>query len=317
MKISIISPCYNAESNLVEMIESVMSQDYTNFELIIVNDGSTDNSQAIIESFQQRDTRILLINQVNSGKPSIARNNAIKASTGEILCFLDADDTMLPGKLSNVAKVFQTQKKINFVCHDFLTVDQQGHASEKGVIASHWQKRNMQNAFKQQLGFYLSVKDIYEYFLSEWVFLHVNTVALRKDAYKLSDILFDETLLFAEDINKWCELSIIHPFIYIDQPLATYRDTPNSLMKDRLKADIAAVDFISQHLHCPLTPISKQSKQLLSSKLSKEIKDVLYLLAKEKKLSPYWHYSKKLIKQRCSISHLFFLLKNLFSFLKP
>lgn len=317
MKFSIISPCYNAAYQLSTMIESVLSQDYSNFELIMVNDGSSDNTKEIITSYQQSDSRIVLVDQENSGKPSIARNNAIKISTGEIICFLDADDTMLQGKLSKVADVFKADINTNFVVHDFLTLDQNNMLSDKGVVESHWQERNMDNAFIKQNGKLQSIPDVYQYFLTEWVFLHVNTVALRKSAFNISDILFDEKLLFAEDISKWCELSVIFPFIYINQALATYRDTPNSLMKDGLKADIAAVDFISQHLHKPLVEVNEKTKQKLCIKLSTEIRNVLHLLAIGKKLASYCYYAKKLLQHQCSLSNIFYIIKNLFNFLRP
>lgn len=316
MKISIITPCYNAEPNITTMIESVLSQDYSDFELIMVNDGSLDNTKEIIDSYLLHDNRIVCINQANSGKPSIARNNAIKKATGDIICFLDADDTMLQGKLSTIAKVFTKEVDINFVVHDFLTIDQNNIASKQGVVESNWQKRNMDSAFIKHNDLLKSIDDIYQYFLTDWVFLHVNTVALRKSAFELSDILFDETLLFAEDISKWCELSVKQPFIFINQPLATYRDTPNSLMTNQLKADIAAVDFLYLHLHHPLVSITKITKQKLSAKLTKEIKDVLYLLAKDNDLSGYALYTKMLLKHQCSLANIIYPLRTLLTFIK-
>lgn len=97
--ISIITPNYNASKFVSETIESVLNQTYENWEMIIVDDCSTDDSVAIIEDFIKSDQRIKLIKlTVNSG-PAIARNSAIEVSNGKYIAFLDSDDRWFPQKL--------------------------------------------------------------------------------------------------------------------------------------------------------------------------------------------------------------------------
>lgn len=91
--VSIIVPVYNAEKYLADAIQSVLDQTYSNFELIAVNDGSTDRSLEILQRFT--DQRVRIINKENTGV-SDTRNVAIKAATGEFVCFLDADDYYSP-----------------------------------------------------------------------------------------------------------------------------------------------------------------------------------------------------------------------------
>lgn len=91
--VSIIVPVYNAEKHLADAIQSVLDQTYSNFELIAVNDGSTDRSLEILQRFT--DQRVRIINKENTGV-SDTRNVAIKAATGEFVCFLDADDYYSP-----------------------------------------------------------------------------------------------------------------------------------------------------------------------------------------------------------------------------
>lgn len=90
-KISIILPIYNVEKFLENSLKSVISQTIKEIEIICVNDGSADNSLKILKDFQQKDNRIILINQENLGS-GIARNNGMKIATGEYIGFLDADD---------------------------------------------------------------------------------------------------------------------------------------------------------------------------------------------------------------------------------
>ncbi len=94
-KVSIIIPLYNVEKYIAQCIESVLNQNYTNYEMIVVNDGSTDSSVAIVKQYAENDSRIELINQKNSGV-SAARNNGLKKATGDYVVFIDADDFVAP-----------------------------------------------------------------------------------------------------------------------------------------------------------------------------------------------------------------------------
>ena len=91
--ISVIIPVYNVEEYLEECLDSVKNQTYTDIEVILVNDGSIDNSQAICELYCQQDSRFHLINQENQGQ-SAARNHGVSASSGELITFVDSDDVL-------------------------------------------------------------------------------------------------------------------------------------------------------------------------------------------------------------------------------
>lgn len=89
--VSIIVPIFNAEDYLENCVNSILSQTYTNIEILLINDGSTDNSRLICESFSKKDPRVKVFNQSNQG-PSEARNKGIQYANGEYLQFVDADD---------------------------------------------------------------------------------------------------------------------------------------------------------------------------------------------------------------------------------
>ena len=104
-QISIIMPVYNAEKYLNRSIESIMNQTYNNIEIILVNDGSTDNSLEICTSYQEKDKRIKLINQENKGV-SFARNKGIDEATGDYIMFIDSDDYIEKNMIEDmVAKI--------------------------------------------------------------------------------------------------------------------------------------------------------------------------------------------------------------------
>ena len=95
--ISIIIPVYNAEKYLGELLDSVLKQTLSQFEVIIMNDGSTDSSQLIIGSYLKKDKRLRAFFQENQGQ-SAARNNALQYVNGEYIAFLDADDIIADRK---------------------------------------------------------------------------------------------------------------------------------------------------------------------------------------------------------------------------
>jgi glycosyltransferase involved in cell wall biosynthesis len=115
--ISIIIPAYNAENFLAETIDSVLNQTYANWELIVVNDGSTDNTLKIIKQYCEKDARIKIIDKKNEGV-SIARNKGFKNTSGAYLAFLDADDKWHEDNLSEKLKVLQIKTEIGLVHAD-------------------------------------------------------------------------------------------------------------------------------------------------------------------------------------------------------
>lgn len=107
-KISVIMPAFNSADYIKEAIESVINQTYRNFELIIVNDGSNDNTENIVRSFVEKDSRIKLINQENRGV-AMARNLALASASGEWICILDSDDCLAP----KTFEIFMNDEQIN------------------------------------------------------------------------------------------------------------------------------------------------------------------------------------------------------------
>lgn len=103
---SIIVPVYNSEQFLGETLDSLLGQTFGDFEIICVNDGSTDGSAEILQTYARKDSRVRTFSQENQGV-SVARNNAMARAKGDILMFVDADDTLLPHALERVHEVFK------------------------------------------------------------------------------------------------------------------------------------------------------------------------------------------------------------------
>ena len=108
-KISVIIPVYNVERFLKKCLESVINQTLSDLEIICINDGSTDKSLSILNSFAQKDNRIIVINQDNQGQ-SCARNAGLSIATGKYIGFVDSDDWI---DLDFYEKLYNTAKKYN------------------------------------------------------------------------------------------------------------------------------------------------------------------------------------------------------------
>lgn len=114
MKVSIIIPVYNSEAFLNETMQSVVSQDYRDIEIVLVDDGSTDGSRQLCEEWAEKDSRVLVFHIDNSG-PSIARNYAIERATGEFILPVDSDDIIAENYVSLAVNVLSSDCNIGIV----------------------------------------------------------------------------------------------------------------------------------------------------------------------------------------------------------
>jgi len=309
MKLSIITPCYNAEKYLPAMIESVLQQSYSLFELIVVTDGSTDNSLKILESYAERDARIIVINGPNTGKPSIARNKGISIATGDIITFLDADDIYMSKRLELIIDAFNKHPQASIVIHDFNRISATGEVLSNGLIKDNWERYRMDTLFKADNNILISVNDIYFAFLDSWFFVHTSSISFMKCDYKEHELYFNETLLYFEDLSKWCELVVNKKVLYIDNVLSSYRDTPGSLMTNSSLFDLYEVDFFENHLLNPLLPLSDLTKTNVAKRQSKSLKDALYSLSRNGEVGKTISFSIRLLKTNLNLKTLAFLFK--------
>lgn len=116
--LSIIVPVYNTEQTVRRTVECVLAQTLTDWELILVNDGSTDGSLAICEELAEKDDRIRVISQENAGQ-SVARNVALEEASGEYVTFLDSDDTIVPDTYASVIDVFLSDPDCQIVQYPY------------------------------------------------------------------------------------------------------------------------------------------------------------------------------------------------------
>lgn len=120
--VSIIIPAYNVEQHIGNTIQSLLNQEYGNIEIIIVNDGSSDNTLSVIESYKQIDSRIIVLSQPNGGAAR-ARNAGLSAATGDYITFLDGDDMLHSDTISENLKYLSANENLDWVSFPIVRVD--------------------------------------------------------------------------------------------------------------------------------------------------------------------------------------------------
>ncbi|MDX6188203.1 glycosyltransferase family A protein [Flavobacterium sp. Fl-318] len=209
-EISVIMPVYNAGNFLAESIESILKQTFTNFELIILNDKSTDNSLEVISNYQRNDSRIIIINKDINVGPANLRNEGLKIAKGDFIALMDADDIALPTRFEKQIAVLKNNPEIG-VCGTWFTF----FGSKKNKLIKHSEKPD---AIKIS-------------FLHSCV-IGNPTVMLRKTA--LNNAQFENEYVPVEDYDLWSRLSAKTAFYNIPESLLDYRQHDNNISKTKI-----------------------------------------------------------------------------------
>lgn len=196
--VSVIIPTYNRGWILKEAVDSVLSQTFCDFELIVVDDGSTDNTADILDAYQDQ---IITIRQENQGV-SAARNKGIASASGELLSFLDSDDLWLPDKLFYQVNFFKENK-------DALICQTEELWIRNGVRVNPKNRHRKLSGmiFKPSLALCL---------------VSPSAVMIKKCLFDKAG-LFDETLPACEDYDLWLRITCRFPVFLIDTPLTVKR----------------------------------------------------------------------------------------------
>jgi len=222
--VSVIIPTYNRAHLIGRAIQSVLNQTYQDFELIVVDDGSTDNTEDVIRQFQEKDKRIRYIKHDKNKGGSAARNTGIKNSKGKYIAFQDSDDEWFPNKLEKQMKIFKKESpNLGIVYTGFYRIKD----SEKKYIPSH-------EIVKKE-------GRIYEELL-KGNFITTQSILVRKECFKKVGI-FDENLPRLQDWELVMRLSKYYDFKCIDEPLLISYYTTDSISANH-KALIEALGLI-------------------------------------------------------------------------
>ncbi|MEA5465664.1 glycosyltransferase family 2 protein [Leptothoe sp. PORK10 BA2] len=204
-KVSVIIPAYNSMAFLPKTLNSVLGQTYADFEVLIINDGSTDHITDWAAGLT--DSRIKLINQENQGCAT-ARNAGVLASNGQYIAFLDADDLWEPTKLEQQVYILDTFLNVGLVNTWISNIDDEGISIGKIGISN-------------------AEGHVWESVIEENPIMCGSTPMVRRQCFE-SVGLFDQNLRSAEDWDMWIRIAEKYEFAVIKEPLVRYRIHANS-----------------------------------------------------------------------------------------
>ena len=212
--ISVVIPVYNGELTIRDTVESVLNQTFSDFELIIINDGSSDSTLDILGGFQ--DLRLKIFSYPNAGL-SASRNRGISHACAEMISFIDADDLWTPNKLESQLNSLREHPEaaVAYSWTDFI--------DERGTLLGYGIHRTVNGSVFPRL--------------LEFFFIGSGSNALLRKSVFSEVGEFDETLTSAEDLDMFLRLAARYQFSAVPQPQILYRITDNSMSRNVLRQE--------------------------------------------------------------------------------
>ena len=213
LKVSIIVPTYNRAHLVTQTIDSILAQTVKDFELIVVDNESTDNTEEVIKSYTDR--RIRYFRHQNNGLVAVNRNYGISEANGEYIAFCDDDDLWMPEKLERQIRLLDLNKELGLVYSDSYIMDENGNLERHSLRSSSRLLRG--NVFDK---------------LFQSNFIPMLTVIIRREV--LSKVGgFDPKYVIAQDYDLWLRIAERYPIDFIEEPLAKYRIHGGGVSRDR------------------------------------------------------------------------------------
>jgi len=236
LKFSVIIGTYNCKKFLKLAIRSVLDQTFKDFELIIVDDGSTDGSEKLIKEFALKDNRVrYFFLKKNSGKDAVPKNFAVRKAKGEYICFLDSDDLWLKDKL--FIQNSYLKKNTIMICTSCSYIDESGKKYSSYLM--HYFRKSLQKKF-----FKTGLVSFYMYNPVIFSSVMIKTKIIKK--YKLSE---NPEFVGIIDLELWLRLFVGNKkyITFINNDLVKIRRRSDSLNRDYRKASIRAMHCITKN----------------------------------------------------------------------
>ena len=206
-RVSVVIPTWNRRATLQEAIESVLAQTYTDYEIVVVDDGSTDGTGEWVQG-RYREGPIVYLHQENRGVAA-ARNAGIRAARGELVAFQDSDDLWLPRKLERQIPLFDRNASVGLVFCESEKVDRQGRVLESRKPSGAYRGRIVPALIRHNM-------------------MPTPTVVVRKRTALETGPMYED-LSFGEDWNYWLRIAARCDVDFVPEVLVHFRETPGGL----------------------------------------------------------------------------------------
>ena len=250
-RVSVITPTYNRPRWLLETIKSVLAQTYSDIEIIIVNDGSTDNTEQILEPYMDK---IVYIYKENGGQGS-AVNAGIAAATGEYIARVDDDDLFMPEKVELQVEMFRKQPALGLVATDCYIVNSEGKIVFTRTVPD----------FSRHRPFFA---------LLQRCLFSPPTPMVRKKCYEKAGLYGN---IYGEDYDMWLRIARHYPMSVVHKALAMYRRHDSNLSEgeSRIKGDVDIRAFICKTMDT--IPLEELLPVIYSFQHARDVRGSIFL----------------------------------------
>ncbi len=230
-KISIIIPTFNRRDYITIALDSVLKQTYKDYEIIIIDDGSSDDTKEVLKPYQDN---IRYFYQDNKGIPT-TRNRGIREARGDYIAFLDSDDFWLPEKLERQIECFSNNSRYGMVATRCSSITPDGRLRKKNRPGkSGWVLIDL---FKAN-------------------FIRTSSAMIKKECFDKIG-MFDESLPECEEYDLWLRIARKYPVGFINEPLAVYTDNPKGVSTDSLagrlqRLKVLEKDYLKECIPSPI-----------------------------------------------------------------
>jgi glycosyltransferase involved in cell wall biosynthesis len=226
--VSVLIPAFNAGRTIDRALASVFAQDYQPIEIIVVDDGSTDDTAARVASYRHK--RVCLVRLEQNRGEAAAMNEGLELTRGEFVAFLDADDEWLPGKLRVQVPLLTADPEMSFVCSRWRQIDESGLVTEQPAL----------------FGPSISVS-LWRELLAR-AFVLKSTVVARTSRLDAAGG-FDTRLSVADDQDMWIRLALLGAVACCPEPLTVYHKLPDSLtQRYRVRQKDFVLPMVRKHI---------------------------------------------------------------------
>lgn len=285
-KISVIIPTYNSSSYITRTLDSVLSQSVLPDEIVIVDDGSSDNTIEVIEEYKKLNKEVLenikVFQQKNMGAGA-TRNRAVKEATGDWIAFLDSDDIWMAGKMEVVRASMETHPDSTIIAHDEYAVD------EKDMEA-----RRLCSLHKG----YDESKDLFIQ-LYEGNLFSTSCMVIKKEIIERAGG-FDETLRSAQDYDLWIRCGMYGNLFYIPEPYEIYVTREGNITANTYRRYNCELRICRKYTDELIKRVGlKETKKIVRRRVFNIHKVETYLSLKQKKLGVAAQIFFRLISELC------------------
>lgn len=284
--ISVIIPTYNSSSYITRTLDSVLSQNILPSEIVMVDDGSSDNTIETIEEYKRKNKDVLenirIFQQKNMGAGA-ARNRAVKEASGEWIAFLDSDDIWMPGKMEAVRVAMETHPDSTIIAHDEYAVDEKDMESRR-LCVLHEGYDNSKDLFIQ---------------LYEGNLFSTSCMVIKKEII-LKAGGFDESLRSAQDYDLWIRCGMYGKLFYIPEPYEIYVTREGNITANTYRRYNCEMRICRKYIDELIKRVGlKDTRKIVRKRIFNIHKVETYLSLKQKKVGVAAKIVMRLIPELC------------------